>query len=380
MDFWRVICVMCCVITHADEVYAEANVFGVQNWTLQILSLISGACFAISSCSLLDYTARLFLISAVGILFTWGAAALAGQPWWEEPLMKCVFQNGYLLILICGAIVSCPLKHQIRALADQSRAWSVPAFYFMIVVVCQATHLVGLELNFIDSLESQQQILCLSTKTALIGLISSLGLMFFQEEQQGILGWILIAFIYGNRVAFREARPGSEFHLVDVYVLGCIVAMVPLMGQERIGTHMASWWPVWGIFCGLMLPPGAHGRLDQHPSEDILLRTRHYLVETICVLAFLSIPSGAEEVTIPLPRILLPHLRWLNWWALSSFIFHKGVYYVATPYPFGLSIIFGSTIAVYGIHKYLQPRLTGKVPPPPAAFYNEWKRPSKHMG
>uniref|UniRef100_A0A7S1PNJ8 Uncharacterized protein n=1 Tax=Alexandrium catenella TaxID=2925 RepID=A0A7S1PNJ8_ALECA len=140
--------------------------------------------------------------------------------------------------------------------------------------------------------------------------------------------------LYLTRLARAEPRPGSEFHLADLYCWAAFERLCPLAGHAALGRALAQWWPVWGFACGLLLSPGA-GVPFQHPSELLLPRARFYLVEAVLALAFTTVPRAGPRGTHPIPDSLRARLPWLGSWALFAFCSHKALL-VLLPAPWAL--------------------------------------------
>merc|ERR1740123_1057111 len=175
-------------------------------------------------------------------------------------------------------------------------------------------------------------------------LASAGALVMPTRERRGALGWLLLVWIYATRVLVPEPWPGCEFHLGELYVWAVLVQRAPLAGQAQLGTFMARWWPVWGLACGLLLPPGRWGRMDRSPSAHLGLRARHYLVEAIAVLAFTTIPSAGAQHAPPIPEALRCHLPWLSRWSLFAFCTHWAIYHLIPGAPGGLLVVCATAI------------------------------------
>lgn len=163
-------------------------------------------------------------------------------------------------------------------------------------------------------------------ETSCLLLLSSVACVVLDgRAEQSYVGWVMLAFIFLSRIIKAEPRPGSELHLVDLFIWAVLVELVPLAGQAQLGIVLAQAWPLWAIPCGVMLGFGP-GRGDaMYPSAHIIMRLRFYIVEMVLVLAFTAIPAAGPKGTLVLPTWMarpFVHLRKLT---LLAFCTHKAI-------------------------------------------------------
>jgi len=344
IDAWRLLCVVAVMVTHSTEVYAEWNVFAVQAWVLPIFIMISGMLFAIGQLPTLDYVVRLLTYFSAGVALNavaaeWGPRA--PEAWWTEFPSRIVCQTAFVLMLAGAGIIASPLRHQLNFLKGSAREVRFAFGYSMIAyasaLVCL---LVLMFIQWYFSLDVVNQTLLLVSAATFVTLLQAAFYVHrLPEARRGIAGWILLAWIYGIRVAVCVPRPGLEMHLVDLYIWALFVQKVPLRGRRVVGLAMARWWPFLLFACGVLQRPGLKGRFDQTPHASVLERLEQYTPEVAVVLAFTSIPSVGIPDTLQMPNYIKQHSQWLTRWSLFAFISHKAVYYVVQPLPYGLALV-----------------------------------------
>merc|ERR1712232_1409442 len=122
-----------------------------------------------------------------------------------------------IMLLAVPALVMTPLKAQLMSPRDtRQRRWNL-AVYGSAVAGLVLVHLfVGLA-----GWGADQTLRVLTESLALL-LAGSLFAPTHDQENRGWLGWSLLALLYSTRVLRREPRPGSEFHLIDLYIWSSI--------------------------------------------------------------------------------------------------------------------------------------------------------------
>lgn len=391
-DFWRVLCCLCVVVNHSNERYSEYNVIAVQNWVLPFFTIIAGHLFGMTKSSLLDYCSRLLLIFSVGTMLNWATAAAmhitdnlkpGGRVWYESPADVCLFQLAYVLLLVGGAIAASPLKYQLDQLGNGASAdtggtgaasppkglSSLLGMLAYIALVAIPSVATVLDAGFRGGL----------VKCGVTLALSFIGVLTVPKDFEGLLGWCILGWIYGNRVIIREPRPGSEFHLADLYVWALLVQRLPLLGREAVGRVFVHWWPYWMVMCGIVLTPGLHIRADQHPAVEMEGRLRHYAVEVCAVLAFHSVPTAGPDLTNPVPQSFRTHMAWLNQWSLFAFIVHKAVYNLVGGWPWGISIMMVSGLPFLALFLH-RPRASSSARASPQVECTRTAPPDAELG
>jgi len=359
-DFFRTLCVCLVCETHASDRAVNWNVAGCQMWVLPLITMISGALYAKSRMPLHGYSARLLLYFSVGCTFNGIACLVRGVRWYGgEFNLIIMFQMAFVLLFIGGAMVGRALKGQFGPEATPAIARRNIVCYSLVVGILVVAQII-LAVASIGG-AGVEQVLRLSTYCIMTAWIAAVGLHFLPQSHKGLLGWIMLLWIYGTRVAHKEDRPGLEFHLVDLYIWAFVVQLAPLAGQAVIGEQMARWWPAWAISIALIMVPGQHGRMDQYPFPNMAMRLcSQYWPEFLVVVAFTTIPCGKTGRN-SFPDWAADHMAWLNTWCLFAYLCHWATYLlVGMPYP-GCLLIF-STMGVFYFWKYKPSRASSSRP------------------
>mmetsp|Transcript_70595 Transcript_70595/g.169140 ORF Transcript_70595/g.169140 Transcript_70595/m.169140 type:complete len:505 (+) Transcript_70595:86-1600(+) len=348
-DAWRVLCVACVVVTHANESYADWNIAAVQQWVLQVIIVISGTLYGMSRASLahlLHYESRLFAIFSFGVALNWLGLVIADEAWWTNVAGKVYFQMAFIGLMIVGALVSFPLKH---FLDEYSTAAELKAFacYGACTTASAACWIYFVGVSNRDDLE-----VTLRAMTLTLGMLLTAQLLLstLPVRHRGVTGWLLLAWLYIASVATRNPRVGYWCHLIDIYNWALVVQRVPLTGSGCVGFFLVQTWPFWGVIGGLLgIFPGVNGRKDKFPFHDLADRAQYYPLELLFILAFVTIPTAGRERTVPLAEAWREHLPWLNLWSLLAFCTHQALYYVIGGRPWGLAIMTLSPGAVFAV-------------------------------
>jgi len=380
-DFWRILCVMCIVITHADEMYAKWDIAAVQQWVLQIIMVISGTCYGMSrgSClHLLHYQSRLLAIVSFASFLNWAACEVAKEPWWEDIGAKVCFQAGFIPLMNVGSLLSFPLKLFLDASGSKCGKFPICIYAlatagFAVLWACSAVLDVDtLMPGFLkpEEMEDRSMGFRCCTITCGLPLLATMGTCILPNKWWGVTGWILLALLYSAQVAKKNPWFGYWMHLVDIYNWSFFVQRVPLLNDQAVGLFFAQAWPIWAVGGGLMGRfPGEEGRRDQLPFEYAWDRLRFYCLEALFVVAFVVIPTLGVERTIPLRALSRNHLAWLNAWSLLAFCTHKAVYLLLQQseqclsdqsIPWGLIVVFSSTVPFYAVWRLCAHSKMGK--------------------
>lgn len=335
MDCWRLLCVVCVVVVHADESYAKWNMYGTIQWVLQFIMVISGTCFAFRPFSFLHlaaYTSRLATICSFGCAASYLAAELVGNRWWGNPMVSIGYQNTFLLLMAFAAAVSSPLKALMDG-APEGRSlrtsYGAPLTYLVAGVLCICGWVL---LGWADVLRPL-------TLTCSMLLLASLWSITAAEKRRGLLGWFMLLWMYASRVCTNGGKWGYWFHLVDIYCWAMAVQRQPLLGQRRLGLLIVRNWPFLFIAAALVGSfPGSEGRHERNQYGDPVDRARFNFLEVVFMIAFVVVPSVGVEESLPIAPALAPHLAGLTYWGLLIFTMHRAVYYVIEPMPWGLAV------------------------------------------
>jgi hypothetical protein len=353
---------------------AEENIAWSLQWTQQFLMLISGMAFMLSRSDFLPYAGRLLILTAVGMVANWLGFFIAGGPR-HQPGMMCMtshcakmqdpahdqgvkerdafsvfwrdpnddpscapdcqpdysfsdinYQMGYTLMLILNAAVCLPIKHAMKWRNDNPREHATKqvqrtcALYgcvFMLQLVAYVA----------DPTESKFYSPSGYTLSFLQLFVISLVCVYPINDGHGEeshVGWICMAVMYLPRIAGDvKFKPG---HWVDMFILGVIVMVWPLTGQKRILNVFKCYWPLLAAALMQAKEQSQHGRCDLSVPHYWFERLRFNFCEAWLVIAFVV---GAFKCSDP---YLIS--RWLNWWSIYGFCFHR-MWYQILPIPYG---------------------------------------------
>lgn len=298
----------------------------------------------------LPCAARLLTYFAFGSALNWFAALATGENWWEEVAARGVtFQMFYVLGLAVSVVVLAPLKALLKATREGDLEHQRFGAYGTALSAALLAALLAWALDRGRLAGPARQLLRLAAESLAAALLPVVGLRVLSKDRHDFLGWMMLAWIYATRILNAEPRPGTEFHLFDLFAFALFVQQVPLRGQATVGLNMARWWPLLVFVCGFLLHPGLRLRLDLWPSASLAERARHYVVEVVAVTAFTAIPAAGPERTLPVPDSLRSHLPWANLWALFAYCSHYAIYRVVQVQPLGVLVVFAAALpfAVY---------------------------------
>jgi len=333
-DLWRVLCVALVVLSHSWEGYHEQNFFGVCQWVLQYVTIISAICFARSSTGLGRYCLRLLMFCGLGTMLNWMALFAIADEAIEDPL-RVSFQMAYILCLVFGAIGVSPMKwllkekkdlnYQVRVEMRHGLAF-LPYFMALVLLMPLVFHSSWLEQK---SLQVSLLRVPWELMESMLLPCSAVVAHFFlrDSETKAWIGWVWLALLQAGRILNAEPRPGSEIHLLDLYIWSGFIYFVPLAYQAKIGKAIAQLWLLWAVPVALLVGlPGAEPPFPaQYPSPEVMKRARFYFVESVFILAFVTIPSAGKQHTLVIPQSAGPTLDCLNYLSLAAFCSHKAI-------------------------------------------------------
>ena len=326
LDVWRTLCVVCVVITHADEVYQDWDTVAVTKWVLQIIMCTSGLCYSFSRATgkhILRYVSRLLLLFSVGCCFNWVGSAIGGHEWWTDVSRSIWFQNSFVLLMVAGSILAFPLKVALDSDSKFKCFSAVIGFYLFVTVVCAS---LWIQFDHFDAPMLPDIPFRDATATGALLTLAATSVLKLPAKWHGVSGWVLLAYIYAVQVGFANDKFGYWIHLVNIYIWAFFVQRTPLHGTEKVGAFIAEGWIlIYLPVCLVGLTPGSIGR-DDH-SKEMHLRARHYCLEALIVVSYTTIPTAGRQRTLPMPAILRRHVPWMKWWSLFIFSCHMGVYY-----------------------------------------------------
>jgi len=348
-DVWRAVCVLCVLVTHADESYANYNVGAVQQWVLNFILLISGTLYGMSKPTLrhlLHYVSRLLLLFSVGSGFNWAGAVIGDQEWNDVPDHIC-FQMAFILIMAFGAVVSYPLKKHLDA-PSTCVTVSAIALYAVMSIGC---FVAFVHVVIVNEAEGDADMLFRGMYvTFFLLFVATAGHVCLPETWRGVLGWVVLLLLFTQVVCNQMELLGYWWHLIDIYNWAILVQRVPLMHGKRVGYLFSRGWPLLAVIGNLLSQfPGHEGRSDKYPFEELGKRLRYYVTEMGMSVGFITIPYLGPTQTIAFPEEIAPHLPWVTYWSLLTFSSHKAVYYAVGGLPFGLLIVLGSIVPFYSL-------------------------------
>uniref|UniRef100_A0A7S0FWU0 Uncharacterized protein n=1 Tax=Pyrodinium bahamense TaxID=73915 RepID=A0A7S0FWU0_9DINO len=386
LDITRICCVWCVAIDHGNARFGRWNTLFTQDWVLQYLYLVCGVCYGMSRRSLLSYEVRLGAYVVIGIFVNWTAWVVTQRDW-KGNFFNVIFHLWFVLGLMVYAACLAPLRPYLERLrrqacaADESTpeadhpespgggelaaqrrhfAWALavlvggPLAIALLFVVCLIPFLQllapfvwrfcialgdggtfwGLPSTVEQSREFIAQLCtyCMLTCCNLY-LICVCPWVF---RRTSITTWAVFCNTYGHRLLFYRAQDERPFHGVDLMLLALTSYYLGLRHRRVIGELVVRYWFVVLFFCGLLWPPGIHGRFDEDPPKDIELRVRVNLLEAIFVVVWLV--AGERIVS---PEIFKKDkMDFMNDWALVVFLTHKAVH-IVVPSPLNWAFLVG---------------------------------------
>eukprot|EP00429_Kryptoperidinium_foliaceum_P012771 CAMPEP_0176038354 /NCGR_PEP_ID=MMETSP0120_2-20121206/19006_1 /TAXON_ID=160619 /ORGANISM="Kryptoperidinium foliaceum, Strain CCMP 1326" /LENGTH=430 /DNA_ID=CAMNT_0017371745 /DNA_START=66 /DNA_END=1354 /DNA_ORIENTATION=- len=276
LDFARVVCVYCVVHEHSGgSSFSRNNTFFVLQWVLPLLFMTSGMSFFLSKRPLHTYLLRLAVCFVFGVLMNFLAAVLTDFDWRAKPL-DVIYQMFYAVMIAFCAVLFLPLRSAARGLS-RWRALVV-ALYGTVVIACWAAQAAGFP-EAVDIPELPQafrrtlnQSFAFIYDVSSVGFLAAIGLAVGTGD---LLGWVMLLFILGMRVAVPYAYAGFA-HNLQLYAWALVVQARPLRGAERIAAWVRAYWPL--LLCGMMTCiTHETGRCDLFPSPVAFARFRFYL-------------------------------------------------------------------------------------------------------
>lgn len=363
LDVTRIVCVLLVAIDHGSPMYSEWNVIYVQQWVLQWIVLVSGVSFCLSSKSLPSYLWRLAIYAAVGIMVNWCAWIATGQDW-EHDFFNVVFQMWFIVGLMLFCTILSPLKKWLasdaKLLESQEPLPSAPSpdegVLNIVLTILMALLFLGLLcivflpkllnpflapifLQFAKSIggdgnvwglpanlkESQAFVAHLCTYAFLT--LSNLFLVRTFRSiriKPSIIPWVVMANTLVNRALIYRGPEERPFHLLDIMILGMVAQTYGILHRKTVGDYYCRYWFVLLIGFAITWPPYLDRRLDMYPTFDRILRCKAELMESLCLMGWLS----ASDRFFSREIFTKDHLGFLNDWALIVFLVHKAMHII----------------------------------------------------
>jgi hypothetical protein len=159
---------------------------------------------------------------------------------------------------------------------------------------------------------------------------------------RGAAGWLILATIYVNRIAFPIGTMSRFVHGLDLMILGLVSHQCGLQYKDKIGEWIMRYWFIVIFLCTWLRLTDVHGRLDVNPPNELISRARVNLVELIVLAVWLT---TAERLFFK-AAFSAETLKWLKLWALLLYLGHQAVHIVA-PKPWNWLVLAASLPLVY---------------------------------
>ncbi|CAE7564613.1 Mss51 [Symbiodinium natans] len=139
-----------------------------------------------------------------------------------------------------------------------------------------------------------------------------------------LIPWVMLLNSAVNRCGFFRGPEERPFHLLDLMILSMVTYAYGLRHRKIVGDYICRYWFVLLIGFGMTWPPDLDTRLDVHPTHDLVLRSKAEIMETLCLIAWLS----AADRFLSKEIFTMDKLGFLNDWALILFLVHKAVHMI----------------------------------------------------
>lgn len=357
LDFARVCAVICVVFEHSGgEDYARRNVGFCLWWVLPYLYMTSGMGFMMSKSSICRYVARLLCILVVGV----GAnliADLVNHRDWQHDFGNTVFQMFFVVMLIAMAVIMEPLRRLLRyRQIDPNSQVTLggvlgAVLWCSIVLVALWCFVTGRSLDiaardgagkgwlqYYAPIFEHAHVIVVQVGGVIF--LCTLAAMIAKPDHAGLVGWLLLPFVYLPRVVLPFNQDGFP-HLICLYILAMATTVWPLRGSATIGKWARSYWPFLVLLLMLISMIDMWGRCDMQPPYAMWERFRMCIGELILVICFLTgafAPDDPYEITI-----------WMGYWALYAYCFHV-MWFRLLGTPYGAVVTLSSAIIFGALH------------------------------
>jgi len=154
------------------------------------------------------------------------------------------------------------------------------------------------------------------------------------HKRTSLVGWLVFAHMYFNRILFYRAKDERPFHGFDLFFLAFVVAHLGLRHRTQVAKVVVRYWFVLFMVCALVWIPGTHVRLDTQPPSDAMGRLRVNYLEGFFVIAWLAAGENIFDSKI----FTEDRLGFMNTWALAVFLVHKAVH-ILFPSPTNWAVL-----------------------------------------
>lgn len=308
---------------------------------------------------------RLSVLLVVGVALNWLADVITNRDWKHDP-GNVIFQMFYVILIMALYIVSIPLSHALKEVTDSSRpnpavgcnAITISTCIFgFLAVAGNFSVLLNISINPFGTLSGDwgryyQQLashipMFLAEFSGGWFLVSLTCLMESRRLDTGLVGWVLLAYIYVPTVL---APMHQQCYAVwgNLYLFAIVTHVWKLSGSDVIASSVQAYWPLlFMLLCSLTMPDMI-GRCDMFPPGHTWERFRHSAGQ--CLLAVIFVAGGFKIEDDP-------HgvTKWLGWWSLLAYISHVACFRLLGS-PYGAILIFALIIPFYVNHRWRRSR------------------------
>jgi hypothetical protein len=386
LDAFRILGVSGVIWAHNGDNYLTSNVVYGQNWGLQVLMVITGISWSMSTKGVGQYGLRLLVFVLLGYtmnLCGWymvpntdneSVAITVGTG--KPNFFNAMYQMWFAVAVFICVLVSAPLKMALSS--SQRTCWAIGLIYVVAAAVQWSTWKSGLWGAWIEkalnnsggtyyakySSITGDYLAQLWWSLAIIAVMYAISLTTKVKKINEFIGWILAFHIWVPAVLYTE-NLGEWTHCVQLFVLAIVVQRFSIFGQRTLAHFITSYWPVMIWLVGIFsIPEAPDRRMDVFPPHSLINRFRFYGLETIFVMMFIvcGTPADPLDRVAPVEMVKDEHniLSWLNRWALLAYMSHV-LFLRVIPYPYGIVICYGTAVAFWAeetLHK-----MTGRQEP-----------------
>lgn len=175
----------------------------------------------------------------------------------------------------------------------------------------------------LPQIQQNIKLLCFYTQSSMcsISIVVCFPLLY---RRTSLIGWLLMANMFLNRVLVQSCRQQHAFHGYDLFLLAFVIAHLGLRHRLEVATVISRYWLVMLIVCGLVWSPGTHQLYFIDPPKDPITRLRVNSLDAFFILAWLV----AGEYLFDDRIFTQDKLGFLNLYALLVFLFHKALFIV----------------------------------------------------
>eukprot|EP00427_Karlodinium_veneficum_P003454 CAMPEP_0169175106 /NCGR_PEP_ID=MMETSP1015-20121227/65003_1 /TAXON_ID=342587 /ORGANISM="Karlodinium micrum, Strain CCMP2283" /LENGTH=295 /DNA_ID=CAMNT_0009249211 /DNA_START=622 /DNA_END=1505 /DNA_ORIENTATION=- len=291
------------------------------------------------------YVLRLMCVFGVGVGANWIADASTGRDW-RGDFGNTIFQMFFVVMLVIMAILTEPLRLALQCRRDCTTLPKPPMSTLVAASLWGFLTLVGLWF-FIRSAPGKNNkhstdywvqfyapifhhIPLILVQVGGTLFLSSVAAIVTKPEKTGLIGWLLLAYIYVPSVLIPWDQSGF-FHLMALYIFAMVTTVFPLAGSELVSKWVRSYWPFLIMILCLASMPDMWGRCDVHPPYATWERLRLMFGELIMSVCFVTNSFAPDD----------PYkvISWMGWWSLYAYCFHV-MWFRLLGSPYGAVVTF----------------------------------------